>query len=74
MFPMVPYHALPKLHALINHDLPAPNTSFWDAYKQILPAWGRQLRGEDYFLVRDLPATAKPYRPEFHQEVSAAAE
>ena len=26
MFPMVPYHALPKLHALIKHDLPAPNT------------------------------------------------
>ena len=74
MFPMVPYHALPKLHKLIAHDLPAPNTSIWDAYKQILPAWGRQLRGEDYFLVRELPATAKPYRPEFHHEVPAAAE
>ena len=24
MFPMVPYHALPRLHALIKHDLPAP--------------------------------------------------
>jgi fatty acid desaturase len=24
MFPMVPYHALPKLHALIKDDLPAP--------------------------------------------------
>ena len=26
MFPMVPYHALPKLHEMIKHDLPAPNT------------------------------------------------
>ena len=30
MFPMVPYHALPKLHELIKHDLPAPNPSMLD--------------------------------------------
>ena len=27
MFPMVPYHALPRLHELIKHDLPAPTPS-----------------------------------------------
>ena len=26
MFPMVPYHALPRLHDLIKHDLPVPRT------------------------------------------------
>jgi fatty acid desaturase len=25
MFPMVPYHALPRLHATIKDDLPPPN-------------------------------------------------
>jgi fatty acid desaturase len=25
MFPLVPYHALPKLHELIKDDLPEPN-------------------------------------------------
>ena len=73
MFPMVPYHALPKLHEMIKSDLPAANTSILDAYRQMFPAWRRQLQGEDYFLVRELPATAKPYRPEFHQDVAAAA-
>jgi hypothetical protein len=29
----------------------------------------RQLRHEDYFLKRELPPTAKPYRPEFHGDV-----
>ena len=29
MFPMVPYHALPRLHALIKDDLPPPNPSMW---------------------------------------------
>ncbi|MDI7861571.1 fatty acid desaturase family protein [Rhizobiaceae bacterium n13] len=66
MFPMVPYHALPRLHALIRDDLPAPNTSIWDAYKQMWPAVKRQLMNEEYFLKRELPPTAKPYRAEFH--------
>ena len=66
MFPMVPYHALPKLHELIKHDLPAPNTSMLDGYREMIPAFLRQLRNEDYFVKRDLPATARPYRDEFH--------
>ncbi|SDA99702.1 fatty acid desaturase family protein [Sinorhizobium sp. NFACC03] len=68
MFPMVPYHALPKLHALIKHDLPAPNPSMLHGYREMIPALLRQLRNEDYFLKRELPATAKPYREEFHSD------
>ena len=34
MFPMVPYHALPRLHELIKNDLPAPNTSILDGYQR----------------------------------------
>ena len=74
MFPMVPYHALPRLHELIKHDLPEPNTSFWDGYREMIPAFLRQLRNEDYFLKRELPPTAKPYREEFHDLAVQAAE
>ena len=74
MFPMVPYHALPQLHKLIGHDLPAPDKSMWHAYKQIIPVWLRQLKNENVYLVRELPDTAKPYRPEFHRPIIAAAE
>ncbi len=68
MFPMVPYHALPKLHAMIKHDLPEPNPSMLHGYREMIPAFLRQLRNEDYFLKRELPATAKPYREEFHSD------
>jgi fatty acid desaturase len=71
MFPMVPYHALPKLHDMIKHDLPAPSPSIWAAYKEMIPAFIRQLRNEDYFLKRELPPTAKPYRDELHGEAIA---
>jgi fatty acid desaturase len=66
MFPMVPYHALPRLHDLIKHDLPAPNRSIPEAFGQMWPALKRQLRNEDYFIRRELPATARPYREDFH--------
>ncbi len=66
MFPMVPYHALPRLHAMIKHDLPAPNRSIAQAFAEMWPALRRQLASEEYFLKRALPATAKPYREDLH--------
>ncbi|HUG61289.1 MAG TPA: fatty acid desaturase family protein [Methylomirabilota bacterium] len=66
MFPMVPYHALPKLHALIKDDLPAANPSILHGYREMWPALKRQLRYQDHFLKRDLPPTARPYKGEFH--------
>ena len=75
MFPMVPYHALPRLHEIIKHDLPAPNPSMWHAYREVWPVLLKQLRNEDYFLKRELPPSAKPYRGEFHDlTVAQAAE
>jgi fatty acid desaturase len=72
MFPMVPYHALPKLHELIKHDLPAPNTSILDGYREMLPAFLRQLRNEEYFVRRELPPTAKPYKEILHNDSALA--
>ncbi len=74
MFPMIPYHQLPKAHERFKHDLPAPSLSIAAGYAEILPAMWRQMKNEDYFLRRDLPATAKPYREEFHTAAMPAAE
>ncbi|MET1416682.1 fatty acid desaturase family protein [Roseibium sp. HPY-6] len=69
MFPMVPYHALPKLHDTIKHDLPAPNPSILNAYREVWPALKRQVRYENWFIKKELPPTAQPYRAEFHADV-----
>ena len=69
MFPMVPYYALPELHEQIKHDLPAPNTGIIDAYREIIPTAIRQMRYQNWFIKRELPPTAKPYRAEFHADV-----
>ena len=36
MFPMVPFHALPRLHEVVKHDLPAANPSIWHAYREMM--------------------------------------
>jgi len=72
MFPMVPYHRLPELHETIKHDLPAPNRSIAEAFREMWPALRRQLSNEEYFIKRELPETAQPYRGEFHGAPVAA--
>jgi len=66
MFPMVPYHALPGLHDLIKDDLPPANTSILYGYREMIPALIRQEREPDYYIRKDLPPVARPYRAEFH--------
>ncbi len=48
MFPLVPYHQLPKLHALVKSDCPTPYDGLIEAYKRNhpgdpAPAQGRRL-------------------------------
>lgn len=73
MFPMVPFHALPRLHELIKDDLPAPNPSILAGYAEMIPALLRQWRDPEYYLRRELPPSARPYREEFHRTDVARA-
>jgi fatty acid desaturase len=70
MFPMVPYHALPSLHAAIKHDLPAPYPGMISAYRELLSTLWRQRSDPGFFVRRELPRSARPFRPEFHTETS----
>ena len=69
MFPMVPYHALPRLHALIRDDLPPADPSIWTAFKDMIRAVMRQRHERGYYLRRTVPPTARPYREDLHQAV-----
>ena len=58
MFPMVPYHALPRLHARMRADSPPAYPSLWAAWREILPALLRQSRDPAYFVPRVPPPPA----------------
>lgn len=55
MFPLVPYHALPRLHKLIKDDCPTPYRSIYDAFREIVPTILRQRKDPSYYAERILP-------------------
>jgi fatty acid desaturase len=66
MFPMVPYHALPRMHALIRDDLPVPSPSIAAAFADVIRALWRQRTEPGYTILPDLPPTARPFRADLH--------
>jgi fatty acid desaturase len=60
MFPMVPYHALPALHAELKADMPPVYPGLWAAYREIIPALLRQVREPTWFVQRTLPVGTEP--------------
>ncbi|MFP5205781.1 MAG: NADH:ubiquinone reductase (Na(+)-transporting) subunit F [Acidobacteriota bacterium] len=56
MFPLVPYHALPKLHEVIRSDCPPPYPSILAAWREILPALLHQRKDPAYHVKRRLPS------------------
>ena len=69
MFPMVPYYALPQLHEVMKPDTPTPYASTIEAYREIIPTILRQMREPGWFARRELPPSAKLYRPDLHGQV-----
>ncbi len=55
MFPLVPYHALPKLHELMKDDCPKPYNGIVETFKEIIPAILKQRKNPSYFVERKLP-------------------
>ncbi|WP_077034367.1 fatty acid desaturase family protein [Pelomonas sp. KK5] len=55
MFPMVPYHALPRLHEEMKQDCPPPYPGIRAAYRELVPAVLRQRTEPAHHIVRPLP-------------------
>jgi len=54
MFPMVPYHALPRMHEAIKHDCPEAK-GLWATWRTLLPVMLRQIRDQSFYIHRQLP-------------------
>jgi fatty acid desaturase/nitrite reductase/ring-hydroxylating ferredoxin subunit len=54
--PMIPYHALPKLHEAIKDQTPTPYPNLWAVYKEMIPALIKQATEDpNYTIKRDIP-------------------
>ena len=59
IFPMVPFHALEKLHHSIKEQLPEPYPNLFSAYREIVPTLLRQRKDPNYFVQRTLPQSIR---------------
>ena len=57
MFPMVPYHALPRLHEAVKHDCPKA-LGWWQTWKLLLPVMIRQVRDPNHYIHQEQPPGA----------------
>jgi MocE subfamily Rieske [2Fe-2S] domain protein len=75
MYPLVPYHALPRLHQAVKHDCPLPYPSLLSAWREIVPAVRRQLKDPAYHVKRQLlPAPAPQARAAYSSVAAPDAE
>ena len=58
MFPGVPCFNLPKLRAVIEHDLPPAPVGLRATWREMLEIHRRQREDPDYYIVPELPANA----------------
>jgi Na+-transporting NADH:ubiquinone oxidoreductase subunit F len=59
MFPLVPYHALPRLHAAVKDDCAEPYPSLLSAWREIVPTILRQVKDPGHYVKRRLPESTE---------------
>jgi len=75
MFPLVPYHALPRLHEAIKADCPPPYRSLLEAWREILPTLLRQVKDPGYHVKRKLPPPGnQPEQPRYSSSQTPGVE
>jgi MocE subfamily Rieske [2Fe-2S] domain protein len=68
MFPLVPYHALPRLHELVKANMPRPYNGIFEAWRELLRAVLRQRKDPGWHVKRTLP----PPSPESDNPILSA--
>jgi len=66
MFPLVPYHALARLHPLIKDDCPPPYPSLLSAWREIIPTVLQQVKDPSHHVKRKLPEPKKRLEEALH--------
>lgn len=75
MFPLVPYHALPRLHEAVKSDCPPPYSGIFNAWREIISTISRQIKDPAYHVKRRLPEPAsRAVKASVTAEVTASAD
>jgi MocE subfamily Rieske [2Fe-2S] domain protein len=70
MFPLVPYHALPKLDDAVKDDCPTPYPGLFVAWREIIPAVLKQVKDPAYHVKRRLPEPKSRLTESFYSSLA----
>jgi fatty acid desaturase len=70
LLPMVPFHALPRLHEAIKDQLPPAYPSLYATYREMVPALWKQRRDPTHVIERVLPDPAPGVQSNFTAQPS----
>jgi fatty acid desaturase len=70
LLPMVPFHALPRLHEAIKDQLPPAYPSLYATYREMVPALWKQRRDPAHVIERTLPDPAPGAQSNFTAQPS----
>jgi fatty acid desaturase len=63
IYPMVPFHALPRLRERLKEHMPEPYRGLWGGAREMVPALIRMRKDPSYFVRRTVPKTAGSAKP-----------
>jgi len=55
MYPLVPFHALEKLHDRVKDYYPKTYQGYWSVYRDLVPTLVKQVKDPDYHIHQELP-------------------
>lgn len=55
MYPLIPFHALPRLRERVKDKMPRRYRGFWDGGRELVPVLFRQTRDPSVFIQRQVP-------------------
>ena len=60
VYPLVPFHALPKLHEAIKDECPAPYNGLGEVYRELIPALLKQKKDTSFYIPRPMADGREP--------------
>jgi MocE subfamily Rieske [2Fe-2S] domain protein len=74
MYPLAPFHALPKLHERVRDQMPAPYKGLWAVYKEMVPVLFKQLKHPEVFIDRPVPESRSASAPTTAEAILSEAD
>ncbi|MEH0152639.1 fatty acid desaturase [Limibacter armeniacum] len=73
MYPLMPFHQLPRFHRRVQDQMPKPYKGMIEVYREMIPALIKQSKDTTYFIDRKVPGAEEPQKVVRIKEMEASS-